>query len=76
MNAAPTNATPMTRRHLLGPGVSAAAVELAAGCSNGTSSSRSQAAGDNGDGRAGTLLEPPFEKPDVTLTILAQGNWT
>lgn len=56
----------LSRRRVLGLGALAAGA-LLVGCSSDDDTS-SPPPGDAGDGWAGTLLDPPFEKPDVTLT--------
>jgi protein SCO1/2 len=66
MAAEPTH---WTRRRVLGLGAAVAAGSVLAGCSldrgSTTDSSNENA---NGTDWAGTLLDPPFAKPDVTFT--------
>ena len=57
----------MSRRHLLRLGGAAAAGLTLAGCGIGRASTPDRAA-DPDAGWGGTLLDPPFDKPDVTFT--------
>lgn len=66
----PADPRSWSRRRVLGLGVGAVAGAVAAGCGLERQSKPERAASDDW---SGTLLEPPFEKPDVTLVDL-DGN--
>ncbi len=57
----------INRRHVLSLGAAAAAT-LLLGCSADSGGASQPPPGDNSGGWTGTLLDPPFEKPEVTLT--------
>ncbi len=58
-----------SRRRVLGLGAAAAGA-LLVGCAGDSDDASKPPPGDDSGGWAGTLLDPPFDKPDVTLTNL------